>query len=278
MLVRASQILRDRKIWVVPVVIAAVFVALMSVIYFGSVVNPTGHLHGLPVIVVNDDTGASAHGQRVDIGSGLVRALEESSGVTTRLKLTNATIGQADAAMDRAAAYGALVIPATFSRSVLVAAGAGGAGAGVPPKATVDLLENSRLGSLAVNLVSGVMPPAIEKISPQLGTKVKPLATSSAAADPLAAAQLADPVALETSAYRPLPDHSALGLSAFYVALLAIMSGFVAATLINSSINSALGSGATNIGPAGSTVARWRSTGVRRSWSSGPPPVSPRRS
>jgi YhgE/Pip-like protein len=113
MLVRASQILRDRKIWVVPVVIAAVFVALMSVIYFGSVVNPTGHLHGLPVIVVNDDTGASAHGQRVDIGSGLVRALEESSGVTTRLKLTNATIGQADAAMDRAAAYGALVIPAT---------------------------------------------------------------------------------------------------------------------------------------------------------------------
>jgi hypothetical protein len=95
------------------------------------------------------------------------------------------------------------------------------------------------------------MTPAIEKISLQIGTKVKPLATSSAAADPLAAAQLADPVALETSAYRP-PDHSALGLSAFYVALLAIMSGFVAATLINSSIDSTLGYGATDIGP------RWK--------------------
>ena len=44
--VRASQILRVRKIWLLPVTIAAVFVALMSVIYFGSVVNPTGHMHG----------------------------------------------------------------------------------------------------------------------------------------------------------------------------------------------------------------------------------------
>jgi uncharacterized protein HemY len=40
--VRASQILRKQKIWVLPVVIAAIFVGLMSVIYFGSVVNPTG--------------------------------------------------------------------------------------------------------------------------------------------------------------------------------------------------------------------------------------------
>jgi YhgE/Pip-like protein len=247
--VRASEILRDRKIWVVPVVIAAVFVALMSVIYFGSVVNPTGHLHGLRVIVVDEDAGATAHGQKLDIGGGVVRALERSSGVTVRLKLTNATIGQADAAMDRGAAYAALVIPPTFSRSVLVAAGTGGAGPAVPARATVDLLENARLGALAVNLVSGVMTPAIERISPQIGTKVKPLATSSAAANPVAAAQLGDPVALATSTYRPLPDHSALGLSAFYVALLAIMSGFVAATLINSSIDSALGYAATDIGP-----------------------------
>jgi YhgE/Pip-like protein len=250
--VRASQVLRDRKIWVLPVAIAAVFVALMSAIYFGSVVNPTGHLHGLSVIVVDEDTGATAHGQKVEIGSSLVRGLDGSSAVTARLKLTNATIGQADAAMDRGSAYAALVIPATFSRSVLVAAGADGARVAVPARATVDLLENSRLGSLAVNLVSGVMTPAIEKISPEIGAKVKPLATPSAASNPVAAAQLADPVALTTSTFRPLPNHSALGLSAFYVALLAIMSGFVAATLINSSIDSALGYGATDVGP------RWK--------------------
>ena len=68
------------------------------------------------------------------------------------------------------------------------------------------------------------MTPALEKTSKTLATKLKPLATPSAAADPISAAQLADPVALDTTTYRPLPDHSALGLSAFYVALLAIMS------------------------------------------------------
>ena len=119
----------------------------------------------------------------------------------------------------------------------------------MPAKASVDLLENQRLGSLGVSLAAGVLTPALQKTSQTLATKLKPLATPSAAADPISAAQLADPVALETTTYRPLPDHSALGLSAFYVALLAIMSGFISATLINSSIDSALGYGATELGP-----------------------------
>ena len=93
--VRAVQILRIRKIWLLPVTIAAVFVALMSVIYFGSVVNPTGHLHDLPVLVVNQDTGATAHGQRVDIGASMVSGLEDNEQVTSRLKLRTTTLSQA---------------------------------------------------------------------------------------------------------------------------------------------------------------------------------------
>jgi YhgE/Pip-like protein len=249
MRVRASQILRVRKIWLIPVLIAAVFVGLMSVIYVGSVVNPTGHLHGLPVLVVNEDAGATAHGQKADIGASLVSALEQSSDVTSRLKLRNATLGQARASMDRGGAYVALVIPATLTRSVLLATGEGSGGGGVPATGTVQLLENSRLGSLGVNLASGVLSPAITKISPQIGSKLEPLATPKATADPVAAAQLADPVALMTSTYHPLPAHSALALSAFYIALLAIMAGFVGSTLINASIDSALGYGATELGP-----------------------------
>jgi YhgE/Pip-like protein len=249
MRVRASQILRVRKIWLIPVVIAAVFVGLMSVIYVGSVVDPTGHLHGLPVLIVNEDAGATAHGQKVDVGASVVSALTQSSDVTSRLKLRNTTLGQAQATMDRGGAYAALVIPATLSRSVLLSTGAGSQGAGVPATGKVELLENSRLGSLGVNLASGVMSPAIAKISPQIGAKLKPLATPTATADPVTAAQLADPVALTNSTYRPLPDHSALALSAFYIALLAIMAGFIGSTLINTSIDSALGYGATEIGP-----------------------------
>jgi YhgE/Pip-like protein len=181
--VRASRILRVRKIWLIPVGIAAVFVALMSIIYFGSVVNPTGHLHGLPVVVVNQDTGATAHGQKVDVGAILVTALEQSSSVTSRLTLRNTTLAQAQATMDRGGAYAALVIPATLTRSALLATGSGSQGSGVPATGQVELLENSRLGSLGVNVASGVMSPAITKISPQIGAKLTPLATPAATAD-----------------------------------------------------------------------------------------------
>ena len=276
--VRASQILRVRKVWLLPVTIAAVFVALMSVIYFGSVVNPPGHLHGLPVMVVNQDAGATAHGQRVDVGASLVSALEQSGDVTSRLE---AAQHDAHAGTGRRWTVAAPMRrwsspPRSAARSCWPPEPAT-RGAGVPAKASVELLENSRLGSLGVNLAAGVMTPAITKISPQIGTKLKPLATPAAAADPVTAAQLADPVALTTATYRPLPDHSALGLSAFYIALLAIMSGFVGATLINASIDSALGYGATELGPRWRHAVRWRSTAARRCWSSGAPPWSPRR-
>jgi hypothetical protein len=44
--VRARQVLRNRKIWIVPILTASVFAALMATVYFGSVVDPTGHMHG----------------------------------------------------------------------------------------------------------------------------------------------------------------------------------------------------------------------------------------
>jgi YhgE/Pip-like protein len=250
--VRASRILRIRSIWLVPIVIAAVFVALMSVIYLGSVIDPIDHLHDLPVVVVNEDAGTTAHGQQIDVGAEIVDALEHTATVTSRLKLTNDTLAEARATMDRGGAYATVVIPATLSRSALLATGTGSPTASVPAKATVELLENSRLGSLGVNLAVGVLTPALTKISPQIGAKLKPLATASAAAEPVTAAQLADPVSSTTSTYRPLPNHSALGLSAFYISLLSIMAGFIGATLINSSIDAALGYGATELGP------RWR--------------------
>jgi YhgE/Pip-like protein len=250
--VRASNILRIPKVWLIPVAIAAVFVALMSAIYIGSVINPSGHLHSLPVIVVNEDTGANAHGQKIDIGAGLVSALEQTKSVTSRLALSNETLSQAQEAMNRGAAFAALVLPSTLSRSVVLATGAGGQGSGLPAQASVQLLENTRLGNLGVSLAAGVVTPAMKKISPQIATKVQPLVTPAAASNPVVAAQLANPVTLTTSTYEPLPDHSALGLSAFYLALLAIMAGFISATLINNSIDSALGYGATELGP------RWK--------------------
>ncbi len=48
--------------------ISSVLIAVITAIYIGSVVNPTAHLHGLPVMVVNRDAGATVHGRRIDLG------------------------------------------------------------------------------------------------------------------------------------------------------------------------------------------------------------------
>jgi YhgE/Pip-like protein len=247
--VRAAQILRIRKIWIAPILLAAVFTALMATVYLGSVVNPTGHLHGLPVMIVNQDAGAVVDGHRQNVGASLTSALEHSSAVTSRLKLTSATLQQADARMDKGRAYATLVIPATLTRSVLLAAGVRTSGTTPPTTAAVQLAENTRLGTLGVNLANGVLSPAMAQISPKIGNHLSALATPATKQNPILAGRLADPIALTTTTYRPLPDHSALGLSAFYIALLGLIAGFVSATLINGSVDVALGYAPSQMGP-----------------------------
>jgi YhgE/Pip-like protein len=237
--VRAGRILRLRGVWIAPLVITAVLIALITVIYVGALVNPTGHLHGLPVLVVNRDAGATVHGQRVDIGAQIVDALQHASPVTSKLALTPTSLSAAKAKMDDAKAYGTLVMPATLTRTTLQAAGVTGRSGHGPPRPALTFLENSRLGSLGVNLAAGVLTPATAQISSEVSKKLG----SNAGADL---------ITLTPVAYRPLPDHSAVGLSAFYIALLAIMAGFLGATLINSSVDGALGYASTELGP------RWR--------------------
>jgi YhgE/Pip-like protein len=219
------------------------------VIYIGSVVNPTGHLHGLPVVLVNEDTGATVDGQKMDVGAELINALTGTPAVTQRLKLTTTTFANAEAIMNRAGAYATLVIPATFTRSILAEAGAELTSKNTPATATATLEENSRLGSIGVNLAAGVLAPAISKTASTIAAKLASQETTAAKSNPVNAAVLARPISMTTATYRPLPDHTALGLSAFYAALLAIMSGFVGATLINNSVDSALGYGSTETGP-----------------------------
>jgi YhgE/Pip-like protein len=247
--VRAQEVLRAKKIWIAPLAVACIFVAVMAVVYIGSTVNPTGHLHDLPVMVVDEDSGAVDAGQHVNVGASLASALQQSSGVTTRLRLRPATLKQAQGEMDKGDAYATLIIPSTLTRTALLAAGVRTPGSPLPANAAVELDENSRLGTLGVNLADGVMTPAIAQISPQIGSHLSALSTPTARSNPILAARVANPITLTTATYRPLPDHSALGLSAFYIALLGLIAGFVSATLINSSVDTALGYSSSQMGP-----------------------------
>ncbi|HTX00912.1 MAG TPA: DUF3533 domain-containing protein [Acidimicrobiales bacterium] len=242
--VTAAGLLRKRSVWAVPLVVAAVFVALMTLIYFGSIVDPAEHLHGLPVTVVDEDSGAATTTGRLDLGEQVVGALVHSSAVTQRLALTVTSSAGAEAEMDRGGAYATLLVPSTFTSSTLALLGISrqpGAGDQLP---TVELLGNSRAGTLGVSLADSVLGPALAKVDAALG---KDLAKTAAPGTD--AALLASPFTVSEETYRPLPAHSGLGLSAFYIALLIMMCGFLGGVIINTFVDGALGYATSELGP-----------------------------
>jgi YhgE/Pip-like protein len=225
-------------------VLVAVLIVAMTLVYFGSVVNPTGHLHGLPVAVVNQDAGTDIAGQHVNFGVQIASGLIGSRAVSSRLALRPSTLAQAKDRMDVAKEYAAVVIPPGFTNNLLALAGVSRA----TSKAAVELLTNPRAGTLAVSLATGVLQPALAHASRAIGQKLTPLSSAHparAAPSPV----VADPLTVSTVAYRPPPPHSALGLSAFYIALLTTFCGFLGGVIVTVSIDAVLGYAATEVGP-----------------------------
>jgi hypothetical protein len=92
----------------------------------------------------------------------------------------------------------------------------------------------------------------LEQLSVTLGSQLASLPGAAAITNPVLRARLGDPFGIVSVQYRPLPSHAALGLSAFYLSLLTMMAGFLGATIVNSSVDAALGFAITEVG------VRWR--------------------
>jgi YhgE/Pip-like protein len=248
---RARHLLRVRAVWALPLLVAAVVVAVMTTLYISSVVNPLAHLRGLPVALVNQDRGATLGSQQLEVGQQVQAGLLANPEVSGRLRLVVSTLPDAQQAMDRDGLYAALVIPPDFTTNLLRTSGLDRANEAAAAAPEIEILANQRAGTVGVNLATGVLQPALAVASRQIGERL----TALAPADATAAATrlfLANPVTVTILQYRPLPADSALGLSAFYTALLTIMCGFLGATIVNSVVDSALGYAANEIGP------RWR--------------------
>ena len=245
--ISAGDILRIPPIWILPIGITGVLIVLMSFTYIGSVVNPAGHLSSLPALVVDQDRGAPTPAGTVNIGQNLVSELTHTPAVTSRLNLRVVSMAGAEQEMDRGAVFATLVVPSTFSSSLVQLTGA--QLRRPVPLPSLQLLANTRAGSIGVSLADAVLTPAVSAASSAVGKQLSASASPAAQSDAANAALLANPISLTMTPYRPLPDHTALGLSAFYIALLSIMCGFLGATVINSSVDAALGYGATEVGP-----------------------------
>jgi Protein of unknown function (DUF3533) len=153
--------------------------------------------------------------------------------------------------MARGDLYATLVIPPDFTASLLQVAGLQRPGPAAAAAPHAVILTNERAGTVGASLASGILQPAMAVASRRIGQHLAALVPASAHA-PATSVILADPVTVIVTQYRPLPAGSALGLSAFYLALLTMLSGFLGATMVNSAVDSALGYATTEVGP------RWR--------------------
>src|SRR5262245_24629567 len=138
--VRAAELLRSRPLWAIPIVIGSILIALMTVLYIGSVVDPVSHMEDLPVSIVNEDAGAE--------GGKVEEALRASPEVTSKLAIEASTLEAARERMDRDDAYATVVIPQDFSAS-LASLREGPPPGGQPTLPTVTILTNVRAGTTA---------------------------------------------------------------------------------------------------------------------------------
>jgi Protein of unknown function (DUF3533) len=247
--VQAKHLLKVRALWAIPAIVGSVVIVLITGFYIGSVVDPVAHLRGLPVSIVNEDAGATIGSRRVDFGAQLQSGLTGSRTVSRLLALTPEPISAAESRMNRNGAYATLVIPPEFTASLLALTGLHPPGSGPSGRPTTELLTNVRAGTVGVSLASGVLQPAVARASRQIGQQLLAAAHLAGTASSAPVGLLADPISLASVDYRPLPPHSALGLSAFYIALLTIMCGFIGATIINAAVDAALGYATSEVGP-----------------------------
>ncbi|MEC3916230.1 YhgE/Pip domain-containing protein [Nocardia sp. CDC160] len=213
--------------------------SLLALSYLGSILDPQRHLHDYPLVVVNADRGE--YGGRV--ADAVIAALPADQ---VQVRLVEAAV--ADDLMSAGKAYGAILIPSDFTARLTALDGLA-AGDGTPPR--IDIQTNPRAGTTAVTLTVELLTPILERINRDLGIETVDRARANGV--PLSDAALAgldEPIRVQASQFRPLPEGTANGISAFYYTLLVVFAGFTASTLINSGVDASV----KNVG----AQSKWR--------------------
>ncbi|MFD8142924.1 YhgE/Pip domain-containing protein [Streptomyces sp. NPDC059708] len=247
---KPRSVLRRPQLWIGTGLIAAVVSMLFALLYVGGNVNPRGNLRDLPVALVNADAGADAGGRHVKLGDQVVAGIRKAAENDKSIDWQPVSREEADKRLGSGKVFGALVIPPDFSATV-TALGAPQAAPGKQPAPPVmSVLTNQSAGSIGSSMSSQAAQKAAHAASAQIGQELlKQAAAQKAQLPPAAQLKLADPVTVTVADGHPLGARSAMGLSAFYYALVLVVCGMLGANLVNSQVDTALGYLHTDFGP-----------------------------
>ncbi|MEW2527022.1 YhgE/Pip family protein [Streptomyces sp. NPDC047071] len=242
-----SSALRSPRLWIGTGIIVAVVSTLFALLYVGGNVNPKGNLRDLPVALVNNDRGAGTGKQHLNIGDQVVSGIKKAAADNDSIDWQVLSQAEADKRLGQGKVYGALVVPKDFTATV---GGLSSAQQKDPAAPTLTVLTNQAAGSFGSSMASQATQKAAHAASAQLGKEL--LSRASEQKAPLAPAarlMLTDPVTVQVADGHPLETHSAMGLSAFYYALVLLVSGMLAANVIHSQVDTALGYLHSDFGP-----------------------------
>ncbi|MEU2124470.1 YhgE/Pip domain-containing protein [Nocardia niwae] len=243
------------RTWTRPIVVVTLLMALLSVMYLGYVVNPEKNLHDLPLAVVNQDVGDTLGGKQADVGRQITEALTAQV-PADKVDLRVISITEAQRQLRDGKIYGAIVIPSDFTKRLAIL-GAAGVVAGKVDRPVITVETNPRTGTYATQITLRIAEQALDEVNATVGRQLtaavdEQLRSSGGPAPQLAGAsqlQLAEPIDVVVAPYRPLPEGTGGGLSAFFYTLLVLLAGFTGAMIIHTMVDASLGFTPTEYGP-----------------------------
>ncbi|MEW2395607.1 DUF3533 domain-containing protein [Streptomyces sp. NPDC046862] len=242
------RVLRAKPLWIANGVITGVLALLFAVFYVGANIDPADHLTKLPVGLVDADKGAAVGGERVDLGARIAESIEKSTASGDKIDWKMLDEKEMREELGKGKLFGALVVPADFTSSVLGLADT--ADTTTPARPTLTVLTNQSAGSIGSGLARTATTQAAENASLQVGKDLTARTGAQQAKLPAAARLLlADPAAVTVEDGHPLDSHSGLGMTAFYYALTLVVVGMLSANVLSGQVDHALGYTHNDMGP-----------------------------
>ncbi len=239
--VTARTILRKWPVWVFPSVLVTLVSFALALVYSGGIGNPQGSTHHLPIGLVNRDAGP--------LGAQMIQGIADAPDPDQRVDWRILTPAEAQDSFDSGRLYGAVSVPPDFTASLESIIAPAGAATGTR-QPQVTLLTNPGAGSLASSLANAVEQQALRAASARIGAQLSArLRASDTEPSTAQAMLLADPITSTSAPGHVLAARTGLGLTAFYVGLLVVMSGFLGANIISSGVDAALGYAPSELGP-----------------------------
>ncbi|PXX52854.1 YhgE/Pip-like protein [Nocardia tenerifensis] len=247
--------------WLVPVAILAVFMALLGTMYLDYVVDPEENLHDFPIALVNQDVGDSvgAPGEQrwVRFGDEVTDGLKQAV-PADKIDLQVVAVNEASQRMQDNRVYGTIVIPSDFSKRL----GILGAGSVIPgdiQRPIITLQTNPRSGAFVTEIVTQIGNRALAEVNKQVGAQLTEQVRAQLTPPPggppapeltgAARVALAEPLHIVVEPFHPLPSGTGRGLTAFFYALLLLLAGLVGSMTIHTMIDAQLGFVPTEYGP-----------------------------